>query len=92
MGVFSSGEQQGSFQCGALRHSSRHGNPPSTRDRKKYTIFSDSMAAIERLRKDRPGPGQAIAQAIIDFEEVMRERRCSPTIRWTSAHKGVEGN
>lgn len=49
----------------------------------KYTIFSDSMAAIERLRKDRPGPGQAIAKAIIDFEEAMRERRCSPTIRWT---------
>ena len=33
-----------------------------------------------------------MAKAIIHFEQAMRERGCSLTIRWTPAHKGVEGN
>ena len=45
-----------------------------------------------RVRMDRPGPGQALARAIARFEEVMRERGCSLTIRWAPVHKGIEGN
>ena len=37
-------------------------------------------------------PGQAIAKAITHFEEAIRERGCSLTIRWTPAHRGAEGN
>ena len=59
---------------------------------KNYTTFSDSTAAIERVRTDRPGPGQALAKAIVHFEEVIRERGCTLTIQWTPEHKGLEGN
>ena len=41
---------------------------------------------------DRCGPGQALANAIIELEELLSRRGCSVTIRWTPAHKGVEGN
>ena len=58
---------------------------------KNYTIFSNSTAAIERLRTDRPGPGQALAQTIRWLEGVSANE-CTLTIRWTPALKGVEGN
>ena len=56
-----------------------------------YTIFSDSMTAIERVMTDRCGPGQALAKAIIEPEELLSSSSCSIAIRWT-VHKGVEGN
>ena len=53
-----------------------------------YTSFSDSTPAIERAVTDRAGPGQALARAIIELEELL----VSVTTRWTPAYKGVEGN
>lgn len=41
---------------------------------------------------DRPGPGRALAKAMIHFEGVMRKRGCMVTIRRTPANKGVERN
>ena len=58
----------------------------------KYIVFSNSTAVIERVRTDRPGPGQVLVMAVIQFEEVMRERGCTLTIRWAPAHKGAGGN
>ena len=57
-----------------------------------YTIFSESTAAIERVLAGRPGPGQALAKAVIEFERLLIESKCTATIRWTPAHKGVGGN
>ena len=56
-----------------------------------YTIFSDSTGAIEQVCADRAGPGQASARAVIELEGLLVEKGCSVTIRWTPAHKGVEG-
>ena len=61
--------KQGGLRCGALCYPAGYGSPPETTGvGETYTIFSDSTAAIERLRTDRPGPVQALAEAIIYFE------------------------
>ena len=57
-----------------------------------YTIFSDSVAEIERASTDGPDPGQALARAVIELEGLLIGRGCSVTIRWTPAHKDMEGN
>lgn len=57
----------------------------------QHTISSNSIATINRAT-DRPGPGQALAMAIITTGEQLRTRGCSATIRWTPARKGIEGN
>ena len=41
---------------------------------------------------DRTGPGQALARAVIELERLLILRGCTVAIRWTPAHKGVEGN
>ena len=62
-----------------------------TRDR-PYTIISDSTAAISRAATDGQRTGQALAAAIIEAGDNLRHRGNTVTIRWTLAHKGVEGN
>lgn len=54
-----------------------------------HTIFSNSREAVERALDDRSGGGQTLRRTIIELE---RERGSSVTIRWTPAHKCVEGN
>ena len=39
-----------------------------------YTIFSDSMAAIERVLTDRTGPIQTLARVVIELERLLIER------------------
>ena len=58
----------------------------------RFTIFTDSTTAMRRAVTDRLGPGQAPWGTIITTGERFRERGCSITIRWTPAHRGVEGN
>lgn len=58
----------------------------------EYTIFLDSTAAIEQVMMDRCGVGQALARAVIELKGVLGSRNCSVTLRWTPAHRGVEGN
>ena len=60
-------------------------------ERQSYTVFSDSQAAIARVRRDC-GPAQALARAVVDFSHELQERGNSITIRWTPSHEGVEGN
>ena len=59
---------------------------------KNYTIFSDSMAAMNLLCTEQTGPGQALAKGIIHLEKVLNKRGCAGTIQWASAHREVEGN
>ena len=59
---------------------------------KNYTIFSDPTTTIDRVCTDQPGSGHAPARTVIQLERIFIERGCAVTIRWTPAHKGVEGN
>ena len=57
-----------------------------------YTTFTDSTAAMTRVTGDGPGPGQSTAIRIIDLAQRLVDRGNSITIKWTPAHRGVEGN
>ena len=57
-----------------------------------YTVFSDSQAAIARVQHDRTGSAQALAKAVIAIVDNLTSWDNTLTIRWTPAHKGVEGN
>ena len=59
---------------------------------KRYTIFSDSQAAISRVQHDRTGPGQALAIRSIETARAIAARGNSVTIRWTPSHAGIPGN
>ena len=59
---------------------------------RNYTIFTDSVAAMKRARGDAPGPGQEMAVRAIEIAERLVRQGNTVTIRWTPAHKGVEGN
>jgi ribonuclease HI len=56
------------------------------------TVFSDSQAAIRRVRSDYPGAGQSIAKAIIAKTARLAAIGVSITIRWVPSHIGIEGN
>ena len=56
------------------------------------TVYSDSAAAIGRDQTDRERPGQAFARAIIEIAERLGARGGTSALRWTPAHKGVEGS
>ena len=57
-----------------------------------YTLFTDSQAAMRRITGDAPGPEQEVAVQVVEVAQRMVARGCSVTIRWTPAHRGVEGN
>ena len=57
-----------------------------------FNIFTDSQAAMLRLRDDRPGPGQGMAVRGIKMAREAIRRGASITIRWVPGHAGVPGN
>ena len=57
-----------------------------------YTIFTDSTTAMRRITGDAPGPGQEMATRAIEIAERVVGQGNSITVRWTPAHKEVEGN
>ena len=59
---------------------------------RRYTIFSDSQAALSRVQHDRTGPGQALAIKSIATAEAITQRGNSLVLRWTPSHKGIHGN
>ena len=59
---------------------------------RRYTIFSDSASAIGHARSDSLGPGQRLAVAIHEVDRRTAGRSNGITIRWTPAHRVVEGN
>ena len=58
----------------------------------RYTVFSDSQAAIARVQHDRIGPAHALAKAVTRAVDSITSRDNTVTLRWTPAHAGVEGN
>ena len=58
----------------------------------RYTIFSDSQAALSRIQHDRTGPGQALAISAITTAGAMMDRGNTITLRWTPSHGGIDGN
>lgn len=62
-------------------------------DNTAHTVFLDSTAALSRAQTDRTGPGQALPRATIETRDSRLEARgCSIALRWSPAHRGVEGN
>ena len=57
-----------------------------------YTVFSDSQAAIARVQHDGTGPAQALAKAMVATVNTLVSRDNAFSLRWTPAHRGVEGN
>ena len=45
-----------------------------------------------RIVGDAPGPGQEMAIRIIELAQRVVDQGNSITVRWTPAHRGVEGN
>ena len=61
-------------------------------ENRRYTIFSDSQAALSRIQHDRTGPGQALAIKAITTSRAITGRGCTIHLRWTPSHVGLEGN
>ena len=59
---------------------------------RRFTIFADSTAAIERVRTDALGPAQRFAVAAIEVCDRIHARGDQVTIRWAPSHVGVEGS
>ena len=58
----------------------------------RYTIFSDSQAAIFRVQHEECGPAQALARLTIEASHQLWARGNEVTIRWTPSHQKVAGN
>jgi ribonuclease HI len=59
---------------------------------KSITIFTDSQAALKRIKNDDPSPGQWLARRILRAERQLRQTGWTTEFRWVPGHKGVEGN
>ena len=57
-----------------------------------FNIFTDSQAAMLRLRDDRSGPGQQMAVRGIRVAREAINRGASITISWVPGHAAVPGN
>ena len=59
---------------------------------RRYTVFSDSQAAILHIRTGEIGPGQQWARAAIEVCSRLVQRGNEVPARWVPAHVGIEGN
>ena len=59
---------------------------------RRYTIFADSMAAIERIQSDAIGPGQRFTVAANEVGTRLMSRNNEAAIHWVPTHHGVQGN
>ena len=59
---------------------------------RRFTIFADSTAAIERVRADALGPAQRFAVAAIEVCDRIHARGDQVTIRWAPSRIEVECN
>lgn len=55
-------------------------------------IRCDAQAALQRIKDNRPGPGQWLAQRVLDLEEELHTEGVRANFRWVRGHKGIEGN
>ena len=58
----------------------------------RYTVFSDSQAALSRVQHDQTGPGQVLAIEAITYVRDLTDRGNTVALRWTPSHEGIEGN
>ena len=58
----------------------------------RYMIFSDSQAAIQRIRTDTAGPGQQWARAAMEVYARLASRDNEVKVHWVPAHSGIPGN
>jgi ribonuclease HI len=59
---------------------------------RRVTVFTDSQATLRRIQSDEPGPGQALALRMMNWESELTEKNIRVEYRWVPVHKGVEGN
>ena len=59
---------------------------------RRYTIFSHSTAASDKIRTDTLGPGQRFAVAGSEVCSRIAARDNDVTVRWVPAHSTVAGN
>jgi ribonuclease HI len=55
-------------------------------------VFSDSQAAIRRIRSDYSRAGQSITRDIIAKTAILAAIKISITIKWVPSHIRIEGN
>ena len=55
-------------------------------------IRCDAQAALKRIKDNRPGPGQWLAERVIDFKDQINAMGIKVTFRWVRAHTGIDGN
>jgi ribonuclease HI len=58
----------------------------------KIIIFTDSQAALNRIHRTEPGPGQTWASAIIRSTEEIYRQNIQLEFRWVPGHSGIEDN
>ena len=59
----------------------------------RFRIFTDSQAAMQRLRSDNSGPGQSLARrGILLAQAIVSWRQSSVSVHWVPGHSGVEGS
>lgn len=57
-----------------------------------FTVFTNSLVAMKRIRSDLPGPGRDVAIRIIQLATSLYDQSDTLTIRWVPGNSGVEGN
>jgi ribonuclease HI len=63
-----------------------------TRHGARIRIFSDSTAALKRIKTDAVGPGQEQARKIIEWTKTLARWGISVEFHWVPGHEGVPGN
>ena len=58
----------------------------------RYTVFTESQAAMKRMLEDSPRPGQSKATFGIRLPQIIESRGSSVEIDWVPGHSGVEGD
>jgi len=59
---------------------------------RRVMVFTDSKATLRSIKYDMPGPGQALALRMMNWESELLEKNIQVEYQWVPVYKGVEGN